>query len=167
MSKFNDLGFNDPWHFNHCVPLAFTAAREDRSTEFAISLAKSARTFPNPDAPRLTLLSMKGGSTSYNPPSLAWVHAWANLAGLRVMESYEPSRAVESVRVVNIYGRRRYRAMRRLALTLEQFRHERGAAGMWIVMTYCHAQAVVDGVVRGFHKPRSRVTRAWRVEVIA
>lgn len=162
--RFVDLGFVSPWKRNHCVPLAFTAARGG-DAEFAISLAESAYSTPHPqwrDGTRL--LNANGGAVN----ARIAIESWAKLAGVEIVGEFRPIVRYD-VASSGFYsretGRPIYRAVKNGMPTIARFLKEQGRRGRWIVFTERHAQAVVNGRVRGWHKRRARVQAAFRITV--
>jgi hypothetical protein len=151
--RLGDLGFVSPFLYLHCVPLAFTSVR-DGDASFAESLARDAR--------GLGLLNCTGGS----PGTYHTAPKWAALAGLRIVETVTPEIEYAETKYTDNWGdeRRKYRRVGQPTVT--QFRKTTGKTGRWIVLTDRHAQSLVDGKYRGWHAVRSRVIRAWRVEII-
>lgn len=161
--KLAALGFENPFPFKHCVPLAMTAVQRRPTTEFLLSLVESARAVPHPVFFELPLLRHDGGA----PNARLSIQSWTALAGLKVTETFEPTvvyTAVDSG-FRSGYGDRVYRAVARGRPTVRQFQrgHRRGR---WIVFTDRHALAMVNGKLRGWFGARSRVLAAFRVESI-
>ena len=137
-----------PFPGKHCVPLAFASCSAQPTPIKAKEIAVRAKA--------RGILSKKGGAVNVQ----ARRHAWASLAGLRIVEWYIPDITVR-------YRDWGYFSSRRTVTgrpTLAQFLATRGRTGRWVVQTYKHCQAVVDGVLVQYGTPRSRVIQAWRVE---
>lgn len=156
--KLYPLGFKNPFTDAHCVPLAFTACTLHPSAERAQVLAFMARQAPNAIYGHRALLTRAGGSgaTLYN------VDAWARLAGLKVVETYRPEVRYQEVERNDQYGGTTFVVRRQGAPTVAQFARTH-KTGRWVVLTPCHAQALVNGKVRGWSAPRSRVRGAVRL----
>jgi len=151
------LGFDNPFERKHCVVLAFTCVGPKPSAKNAVGLADCAYRRIHPVLDGITLLNRGGGARG----TFLAINEWARLAGVRVVEEYEPD---DSLTIGFSGGREVYKRVGRP--TIRQFQRGKGRRGRWIVFTDGHAQAVINGKVRGWYGARSRVHRAFRVEVL-
>lgn len=145
----------DPFERNHCVVTALTnVARVRAKAAFARSLAESAYSVPGfAGAPLLRRSGMARGVTFV-------IEKWTALAGLRLVETYRPTREWRS----SMYGGVE---VKRIAPrpTLARFAREH-RKGAWLVLVRRHAVAVVNGRILGSYSPRSRIEIAFRMERI-
>lgn len=155
--KLAPFGFDNPFTRAHCVPLAFTCVGPKPSAKFAVILADSAYGRVHPALWDCRLLKRSGGA----PAAKLAVDEWARLALVRIVERYEPD---DTLTIGYRGGREVYKRVGRPTVT--QFRKGRGRRGRWVVFTDGHAQAVINGKVRGWFGARSRVVAAFRVEVL-
>lgn len=157
--RLADPGFIIPFKYNHCVVTAFTAVQRQPTTEFALGLARSAMACPHPLLLDTPLLTARGGS----PATIRSYETWAALAGLQVVEVFEPATKWDGQAYTDRFGEYRWRSREVGAPTVAGFARTH-RTGRWVVLTNRHAQAVVDGKVRGWYGARSRVIAAWRVD---
>lgn len=149
-----------PFTFRHCVPLAFANVSTVRSkAKFAVLLADAARVKVWDHDDSRTLLTPNGGAPFGSYPQ------WCELARYRIVENYRPEPRFTEVAYTDGWGEHRWRS-RSLTPTLAQFARTTGRRGRWIVYTNRHAQAVVNGKIRGWASPRQRVVRAIRIEEV-
>lgn len=159
-------GFVNPFAEKHCAVIAMTLVQEpaNRTEEFARGLAVLAKSYmTNGRWPLLTA----GGSAA---ACKRRIHDWARVAGLRIVEVFEP-------KVVYTNGTPRERWSSRMGdyitvypvkrlgqPTVAQFARTTGRRGRWFVLTVGHAQAVVNGRIYNTRRTRSRVYFAVRLD---
>lgn len=165
-TKFYNPGFVNPFANYHCVPLAFTALQPParRTAEFAILLADRARRVATSDG---YLLNKRGGSvgTRYH------IAEWAKLAGFKIVDRFIPEttyvdgfRSQYSPRYGEIIDVRFTRRVGRP--TVAAFLRTTGRKGSWFILTHRHAQAAINGRLKGNVSRRDRVHAAFLLEAL-
>lgn len=149
--------FPDPFPTNHCVVMAFAHARhaaipmidprKGDPTEFALDLAKLAR-----KAGRLS----RSGRSAMTYDSRDW---WALHSGLKVVRALKYRRARFDGVSLGGPGIKVSRSLR----TLKRWAREH-PKGTFVVITLGHMQAVVNGTIYGYYKPRSLVLSFIQLE---
>jgi hypothetical protein len=171
-ARWYPVGFDNPFVRNGCVPLAFTALQPiaTRTADFALSLARQAQRTRARDGDDMLL------NRTFGSPATQWrIHQWAALAGLRVVETFKPEyELVEAARTLPGYhhydddGNRvplKITTYRRVGRpTVAQFIRGKGRKGRWLILTKRHAQACINGRLRGSVSKRDRVHFAARVD---
>jgi hypothetical protein len=151
--------FRDPFYRNGCVPLAWAHVSDDPSTETAQALADLlVDYYGGTDCPALNRkLSAFGARKTH-------LETWAALAGVKVVEIFQPERRYEREQYTVRWGSyENYRHVERNRPTVAKFCRTTGAEGRWVVFVKGHAFAVIDGVEFGYYQRRARVHQAVRV----
>lgn len=148
---------SSPFERMHCVPIAFAnVSTSRRKARLAVEVADVAYGRVIHDG--RALLARKGSSPQHT------YSIWATLFNYRVAARYEPVVRYVEQEDGRWNSRTGYRVRRIGRPTLAQFARTTGRRGRWIVFTPQHAQAVVNGAIRGYASPRQRVRYAIRIE---
>ena len=177
MSRAARWDFVSPFRLNGCVPDSFTAVQDpaNRTTAFASGLAMIARRTRSHDCPLMGERAFLLTPRYESPATTLRINEWARLAGVRVVETFKPvvtrkiiKRTLPGYHSWNDEGERipvQIDVWRRVgAPTVAQFLRGPGRKGRWVIFTWGHAQAGINGRPKCDVKMRSRVRYAARVE---